>query len=187
IRHEVSKEKNQSILITSTQENAGKTSLMVSLAYSLSLNESKVLLIDTNFKDHSLTDITAASPSLEKYLNKEISERALISGSVFEGVDVIGCQGGSYSPFEIFKKNEFEKLIKEMQKRYDYILMEGPSLNDFVDSRELTPVVTRILPVFSAESSLTEKDQEALAYLNKQGDKLTGAILNKVDMGNLPV
>lgn len=185
IRHEVSGEKDQSILITSTQEGSGKTSLMVSLAYSLSLNDSKVLLIDTNFKNHSLTDITAASPSLEKYLNKEISERALISGSVFEGVDVIGCQGGNYSPFEIFKKDEFQKLITAMQKRYDYILMEGPSINEFVDSRELSPVATRLLPVFSAEESLSDKDQDAITYLKKFGDKVIGAVLNKVDMRNL--
>lgn len=185
IRHEISKEKKQNILITSTKEGSGKTSLMVSLAYSLSLNDSKVLLIDTNFKNHSLTDITAASPSLEKYLNKDISERALISGSVFEGVDVIGCQGGNYSPFEIFKNNEFAKLIKEMQKRYDYILMEGPSLNEFVDARELTPVATRVLPVFSANETLGSQDQEALTYLKSLDDKLMGAVLNQVDMRNL--
>lgn len=185
IRHEISKEKKQNILITSPKEGSGKTSLMVSLAYSLSLNDSKVLLIDTNFKNHSLTDITAASPSLEKYLNKEISERALISGSVFEGVDVIGCQGGNYSPFEVFKNNEFPKLIAEMQKRYDYILMEGPSLNEFVDARELAPVASRVLPVFSADETLNSKDQEAISYLKSLDAKLMGAVLNKVDMRNL--
>ena len=72
-----------------------------------------------------------------------------------------------------------------MQKRYDYILMEGPSINEFVDSRELSPVATRILPVFSAEESLTDKDQDAITYLKKFGDKVIGAVLNKVDMRNL--
>jgi succinoglycan biosynthesis transport protein ExoP len=85
IRYELVESGAQSILVTSTKEGTGKTALLVSLAYSLSLNGKRVLLIDTNFKGHALTDITAASPTLEAFIKGKISREALISSSVLNG------------------------------------------------------------------------------------------------------
>ena len=151
----------------------------------MSLNNNKVLLIDTNFKNHSLTDITGVSPALEKYINREISRKALISNSVFEGVDVIGCEGGNFSPDEILKGKEFEKLLDELKNEYDHILMEGPDLNEFVDAKELTKYASHIIPVFAADKSLSAQDTASLEYLKSQGDKVLGAVLNRVEMRNL--
>ena len=185
IRFEINDAGARTILVTSTQAGVGKTSLLVSLGYSMSLNNNKVLLIDTNFKNHSLTDITGVSPALEKYINREISIKALISNSVFEGVDVIGCEGGNFSPDEILKGKEFEKLLEQLKKEYDHILMEGPDLNEYVDSKELIKYATHIIPVFAADKSLTTEDTASLEYLKSQGDKVLGAVLNRVEMRNL--
>ena len=187
IRFEINDAGAKTVLITSTQEGVGKTSLLVSLGYSMSLNNRKVLLIDTNFKNHSLTDITGVSPALEKYLNKEISRKAVISKSVFEGVDVIGCEGGNFSPDEILRGKEFEKLLNELSLEYDHILMEGPDLNDFVDAKELMKYVSKVVPVFAADRSLSAQDMESLEYLHSLDDKLLGAVLNRVEMRNLKV
>lgn len=182
IRHEIAKEGPRTLLITSTNEGVGKTSLLVSLAYSLSLNQRKVLLIDTNFKAASLTESTGASPALEDFMAKKLSRKALISRSVFEGVDVIGCKGSNYSPSEIFKGKEFENLLIELTDQYDHIIMEGPALNDYADTQELSEYAAKIIPVFSAEDRLEEIDQQSIDYLKGLEGQLMGAVLNKVDM-----
>ena len=60
----------KSFLFTSTQKQAGKTFTLLSLAYSLSKNKKKVLLIDTNFKNNTLTDFS----------NKKIKNNPLFNG-----------------------------------------------------------------------------------------------------------
>lgn len=185
IRFELVESGAQKILVTSTKEGTGKTSLLVSLAYSLSLNGKRVLLIDTNFKGHALTDITAASPTLESYIQGNISRDSLISSSVFERVDVIGCQGGDLSPAEVLDELKFSQLLSELSTEYDMIFLEGSPLNEYADSRELVHYADGILSVFSASAPINERDMDSIAYLLSLEDQLMGAVLNKVEMRNL--
>ncbi len=185
IRHEVMAVGPKTLLITSTRDGVGKTSLMVSLAYSLSLNQKKVLLVDTNFKQPSLTEITAASPALERYLSGQLPRKALISNSVFKGVDVIGCEGSTRSPAEIFSEEAFENLLIDLSREYDHILMEGPPLNQYADSRELVRYAAKVLPVFSAEYELTPTDMDSLSYLKSLSSQAMDPVLNKVELANL--
>ena len=187
IRHEIMASEAKSVLITSAKDRVGKTSLLISLAYSLSLSGKKVLIIDTNFKENTLTEITGASPSLEKYIRKEMPKSALISGSVFKGVDVIGSEVSNSSPAEILTGDEFTNLLKECKGSYDLILMEGAPLNKYVDSRELTMYAEGVIPVFSATEPLDQADENSLEFLReleKEG-RLTGAVLNKVEIQNI--
>ncbi|MCI4671628.1 MAG: Wzz/FepE/Etk N-terminal domain-containing protein [Bacteroidia bacterium] len=185
IRFEVTENNIKSLLITSTKDGVGKTSFMVSLAYSLSLNGKKVILIDTNFKDKSLTEIIGADPSLEKYLNGEISRRKLITPSLFDGVDVIGCEGGNLSPSEIFPEDRFQDLMEDLSNNYDLILMEGSPLNSYADSRELAKYVGKVIPVFSAAQGINQRDKASINYLRDLDEQVMGAILNKVELRNL--
>lgn len=185
IRYELEEMGTKNLLLTSTQNGVGKTSLLVSLAYSISLNGKRVLLIDTNFKDNALTKIVGAAPTLEKYLNREIPRRALISNSVFDGIDVIGCTGGNFSPSEVFKEEAFERLLADLQAEYDLVLMEGPSLNHYSDARELARYADRVIPVFSASNGINESDKTSIDYLRTLEGKVTGAVLNKVELKNL--
>ncbi|MEO1585992.1 MAG: Wzz/FepE/Etk N-terminal domain-containing protein [Bacteroidota bacterium] len=185
IRYDMVEDWPRTTLITSTKFDAGKTSLMISLGYSLSLNGKKVLLLDVNFKNNSLTKIVGASPSLEKYLSQEISRRKLISRSIFKNVDIIGCEGGDLSPSEVFPDDTFENLLIDLSESYDFILMEGPQLNDYADSRELARYASKVVPIFSATAGISQKDKESIEYLRSLDDRLMGAVLNKVEMRNL--
>jgi hypothetical protein len=55
LRYEIQSAEGKVFLITSTQVKAGKTFLIISLSYALSLVSKKVLIIDTNFRHNSLT------------------------------------------------------------------------------------------------------------------------------------
>ena len=55
LRHEFLDNGNKVFLITSTQKAAGKTTVIESLAASLVLSKKKVLLIDLNFSNNTLT------------------------------------------------------------------------------------------------------------------------------------
>ncbi|CAN5510224.1 N/A [soil metagenome] len=180
--------KGSSVLFTSTENSEGKTLIISSLAYSLSLTGKRILIIDTNFKNNSLTRNFKAKPLLEEYFNsanENLKVNDIITHSSINGIDIIGCKGGNYSINEIGDEENISEVLNMLKNEYDYIFLEGSSLNKYVDSKELIKFTDYIIPVFSASSTLRESDKISISYLRSLKEKNLGGILNKIDLENL--
>lgn len=215
VRYEVENKKAHSILVTSNKPGEGKTFTIISLSYALSLLGKRVLIIDTNFKNNTLTKLFLPKRQAEKYLEESTAMRGadmeqkllaggssesegeqaestktadhngLITPTRLQGIDLIASKGGNLSPAEIFMSKDFQELLKELEKEYDYIMLEGPAMNQFADTKELVNFVDKVITIFSAESVLDQTDRETINYLKNLDGKLIGTILNKVEPYNL--
>jgi Mrp family chromosome partitioning ATPase len=112
---------------------------------------------------------------------------SIISPTSHQGINVIGNSGGDKSPSEIFAGRDFKKMLNKLKERYDYIFLEGAALNHFSDTKELVEYVDKVIPVFNAESTLRQIDQESLGYLKSLNGKLVGSILNGIALGELKI
>jgi polysaccharide biosynthesis transport protein len=192
LRYEIEASNKKVILFTSTEPQQGKTMLIQSISFILSLGKKKVLIIDTNFCNNDLTKNTGAEPVLEKFdLNGGVFDRneiaKLATHSAVSGVDIIGCQGGDYTPTEILPKNHLLNYLGQVKQEYDFIFMEGAPLNGYTDTMELINYADGLIIVFSADSTLTSADRQSIQFLDQHKDKFIGAILNKVDADNLEI
>ncbi len=186
IRHEIENSGARVLLFSSLNTREGKSSAMLSLAYSLSLNMKKVLLIDTNFKHNGLTKTYGAKPALEKYLTgSNIDPEQLVSGTAHKGIDILGCEGGPYSPSEVFAQVDFKGLLEKLLLKYQYIFIEGAPLVEYADTKELMHYADKIIQVFDAETSLNNLSQDGLEYLKSMEQHTVAVILNKVSPENL--
>ncbi len=197
LRHEIEQTDKKAFLFTSTKEQQGKTFLIIMLAHALTLKGKKVLLIDTNFKNNSLTRMFGENNMKNKLTSRLLGEANLdkefetkhanSASSMFsmENVDILGNRGGMSSPSELFAGKEFRKLLENFTNTYDYIFLEGPALNKYADSKELIEYVDKVITVFSANNSVDAADKKSIDYLQKVNGKLMGAVLNKLDMANL--
>ena len=216
LRYEVQSSNGKVFLVTSTQVNAGKSFLILSLAYAMSLVQAKVLIIDTNFRRNALTKALLPRIDSRRLLRKGIDDdddddlmleenfgeddesefgqslpaktnpgekdptRILINRTKFPGVDMIGNIGANDSPSEIMAGRDFKQMIQNLSSRYDFVIMEGPALNDYSDSKELIDYADKVIPVFSASASLNHRDRESIKYFKSINGKLMGTVLNKV-------
>lgn len=204
LRYEVESLNAQIILFTSLKKREGKTFVILSVAYALSLIEKRVLIIDTNFKNNSLSKIL--NPTGEKYQTID-SKKArhlltvgaggkgeepkteqfdeaiynLITPTSFNNVFIITNSGGSDSPAEIFSGKNFKNLVAAYSDSFDYIFMEGASVNDYSDTKELIEHVDRVVAVFAAGSSIKSIDKRSIAFLKSIKEKLGGAVLNSIE------
>jgi len=208
IRFEIDSYRAKVIMVTSARSNQGKSFFIIALAFSLSLLKKRVLIIDTNFKNNSLSKMLTARPNLNLLLENVIKNAKLISApksgngsqeneedntksNVYdkelitrtqnEWIDIIGNNNSNLSPSEIIPGGDFKVLLGWLKGTYDYILLEGPNLNDFSDSKELAQFVDLIVPIFSADSSIDQKDAESISYLKGLKEKLGPSVLNLVD------
>lgn len=179
-------------LITSLKEREGKTFTLINIAYSLSLNGNKVLLIDTNFKSNTLSALSQ-SGSDNSALQNAITSHHLYN--IFETgklkqlpqnslIDVLMCQPSAKSPYEIFIAKQFNDCLRTLQEKYDYILMESASLNKYSDGRELADFAHKIILVFDAGKGLNNEDKANLNYVKSLGLKFLTSVLNKIDPKN---
>jgi uncharacterized protein involved in exopolysaccharide biosynthesis/Mrp family chromosome partitioning ATPase len=210
IRYELEKTNNQILLVTSLDRQEGKSFFISALAYSLILNYKRILIIDTNFKNNTLSELYKGKNSFEEFLFKyeqrllsdgkdenligeslwaaaESSEDSIIHKTGIEGLDIISCKGNNLSPSEIFHGKRFEDLLEKLRFKYHYIIMEGPCLNIYSDTKELFMYCDKVLGVFAANRSIKRIDRESLKFLKSEKEKYMGSILNKVDVEDLAV
>jgi len=192
LRFEIENSGGKIFLFTSTKPHEGKTTLILALATSLSVNQKKVLIIDTNFMNNSLTQILKANKTLESSMVDDYDhefimtkQENIVSKSHIKNIDIIGCEGGNYSPTEVFPEKKFSNQILNLTSHYDYIFLEGGALNLYSDSKELANYVDKVVVIFSAQSTIKPADKDSIAYLKNLKNKLVGAVLNKVDLDNL--
>ena len=204
IRHELESSGGKSVLVTSTKKGEGKSFLIFSLAYVLSLVKKQVLIIDTNFKNNDLTKLLKNQTDEDKLLEAGSKNRgvelisleshdsgnylkSIIQPTRFDNIYFIGNNEGQNSPEEVLPADIFSDILGVLSSKFDYILFEGPSLNEFADTHELEQYADKILAVFSAESSIKQLDRESIEFLESHPDKYMGAILNKVDVRDINV
>jgi polysaccharide biosynthesis transport protein len=188
IRHDIEASGAKSFLFTSLKDQEGKSFMVAALAYSFTLKNKKVLVIDTNFKNNTLTGL-----SVKPFHNNPVTAAAqTTSVSTQLGfminmptVDIIGNQGGHNSPSELLAGVDFKRKMVELGQTYDYIFLEAAALNKYTDARELVDFVEKVIPVFDATTTLTKVDENGLEFLHSLGDKVLGGVLNKANLRNL--
>lgn len=189
LRYEVENSGKRVFLVASTKKGEGKTTLIQMLAFSLSLNKKRVLIIDTNFSNNDLTVQLDADPILEKIHPDRTNPRTLLEqvrnaakNVIGESVYVIGSQGGDYTPSEILPRENLLQQLQALKAEFDYIFLEGPPLNDFTDAKELAQYVEGVIAVFSSHHVIRQIDKQSMTFFHELNGKFCGAILNMVDL-----
>ncbi len=200
LRFKILSQEGKIILLTSLKEDEGKSFITYSLANALGLIRKKVLIIDTNFRDNQffkeLMNSEIEKVSIEKklfagHLKKSSSTVQTDPFVLFEdylampvenkNVHIWQNKNPKGSPAEMLSNWDFPKMMNDLiaSQQYDYILLEGASLNDYSDSLELSSFVDKIIMVMDAGTGLSQHDQQTLSQVNGFNGKLMGGILNK--------
>ncbi len=194
IRYLIETSNSNRFLFTSTRKQEGKTFLIMTLAHALTIKDKKILIVDTNFKNNTLTKMSKQTIEENLLNSKLLGENDLsaefVSNQIhdpfnLENVDIIGNKGSYQSPSEVFAGKDFDKFLEGLEEHYDYIFFESASMNNYSDTKELTKYVDKVIAVFGAENDIKNNDKESIDYLNNLGSKFMGAILNKMDLRNL--
>jgi succinoglycan biosynthesis transport protein ExoP len=189
LRFEIENSGKKIFLFASTKKGEGKTTLIQALSYSLSMSKKRILIIDTNFCNNDLTIRWNAEPILEKIYPGQgqsvISQVRKAAKEVAPSIFIIGSEGGDYTPTEILPRENILQHLRALVGEYDYILLEGPPLNDFSDAKELVQYVDGVIAVFSAKHIIKQIDMQSMAFFKELNGKFCGAVLNMVDLEDI--
>jgi len=176
VRFEIDQElKGEKVLaITSIGAGEGKTLIATSLAYAYSSINKKVLLIDGNFVNPSVTRSVEPTLFVEDYFRATSYtewDNAKIS--------VLGNRGADTTLLEINDEKLIAAQFEQLKLRYDIILIDLPPLDSLNNAKEWILFANKTVAVFEANRSVKNSHKEYIAYLKTLNNKFGGWILNK--------
>ncbi|MBC7866553.1 MAG: hypothetical protein H7X88_03375, partial [Gloeobacteraceae cyanobacterium ES-bin-316] len=190
LRYELLNSEKKVFLFTSTQRKTGKSTIIEALAASLILGKKRVLILDMNFTNNTLTKMFGIDlyiQDLAQNINFGVPARQqkIAATTEQEGLEIIGCREANITPSEALFNVDMKILLEFFKASYDFVLIEGASLNNYADSKELALYVEGVFTVFSADSSVIQVDIESMKFIADLKAKNHGVILNKVLTENI--
>ena len=171
------------ILITSSSPGEGKSTITINLAISLAQVGHKVLIIDADMRKPKLNTYLKVKnfPGLTNVLAKTNTLDEAIQFDSELGIYVITCGPIPPNPAELIETKMMEKILSELEEKFDYILIDSPPASFITDASVLSKHADGVLMVFLHGSVTFEIAALALKNLRSAGAHILGGILNNVD------
>ena len=152
----------QVVMFTSANPGAGKTFVSSNLAMSIAQTNKKVVLVDVDIRKGTLSGIFS-NPSGRMGLTHYLSGRTdglddIIGASEEYGkLDIIFSGPVPPNPAELLLSERFDRLITELRKRYDYIIVDNVPAGMVADAS----IVNRVadLTIFVVRSGVMDRRQ----------------------------
>lgn len=136
------------VMLTSIDSDNGKSFITVNLAVALALRDKKVMVVDGDMR-HGTTSEIAGSPTkgLSNYLSGSIDDwrKLVVTNPALHGADVMPVGYFPPNPTELLETERFSRMLDEMARDYDYVLIDCTPINSMADSRVIEKVCDRCL------------------------------------------
>ncbi|KEO81025.1 CpsD/CapB family tyrosine-protein kinase [Tumebacillus flagellatus] len=176
-------EELKTILITSTKQGEGKSTVISNLAVTMIQAGQNVLLIDADLRKPFMHHVFPISnvAGLSHLLTGECRlDDALQEVADIPGLLVLTAGTTPPNPAELLGSKAMQDLVAQARDRFDMILIDTPPLLPVTDAQVLAPCVDgALLVVHSGKvaSPLVKKSKGLLAHV---GIPVLGAVLNQI-------
>ena len=173
----------KSIVMTSSDPDEGKSTVLVNLAITMAHADQKVLLIDADLRKPSIHKYfeVVESNGLTNILmdNGEEGNRIQMIPEV-PGLHIITSGPIPPNPSELLSSEQMKKFIGKMKEKYDFVLIDSPPVGVVTDAAILSTIVEGTLLVCRQGDTLIESVQFAKEKLEKVNANILGVVLNGV-------
>jgi len=174
------KEKGNTILITSSIEKEGKTTITANLSSIFQIAGYKSIVIDLDLYQprlHKFFEIDHEF-GISTYLNGKNTLGEIIFSTAHKGLDIIPAGPIAPNASELILSDRLKSLLGHLQNRYDYIFIDSAPFTTVADTLYLMQFSDINLIVirenFTKKSFLSNLEQ----MINQHEFKNTGLILN---------
>jgi len=188
-----------SILITSSAPQEGKTQTLCNLAIAFAQSGQKVLIVDSDFRkpmiyrlfglprSPGLTEVLignipwreAVNTATDMLLGKLEYERILHAQGI-ENLHIITCGERTPSPSELLSFPEMDDLIKELKQAYDLILFDSAPTLPVTDSAIIGAKADGAIIVYQVGKTSRNALLRAKAQLENVNIKILGVVINNL-------
>jgi capsular exopolysaccharide synthesis family protein len=170
----------QTLLFTSTESNEDKSIIVANLALSIARLGHRIVVVDCDLRRpvlHQMFGISNAT-GLSNVLKQELSLPEALQESSFPGVQVL--TGGSLpvSSTELLASPQLAALIEDLKERFNWVLLDTPSLLAVTDAAMLAPMADGVILVVEYGQTRQAALQAVCRQLSSAQARTLGIIFN---------
>lgn len=179
------KKECKTIVFTSANPAEGKSTVSVNIAISLAQTESKVLLIDADLRRPTVYRFLGLSntPGITNLLSGMNSLDEIVHTTPYKNLDVICAGSIAPNPAEMLASEAFAELLKSLQEKYDYILIDSTPINVVADALLVAKHSDGVILVVREKKCKYNHLDAALKKLQMSQAKVIGMVLNGTHPG----
>jgi capsular exopolysaccharide synthesis family protein len=174
------------VMLTSSLPSEGKSLTSVNFAASLALSNRRVLLVDADLRRGALVTRGAGRQlsGLTGCLSGATSWRDEAHSVPLDSGQLMILPSGIRppNPAELLGSKTMEALVEEWRKEFDFVLFDTPPVAIVTDGVVLSPLMDAILLVVRMNKTSRLALRESCARLGMVSRKLTGVIVNDMDL-----
>lgn len=173
----------KTILFTGTAHGIGCTTTAASFANTMAqFCRLNVLLIDANLRAPRLHEIfnVQYNQGLGNLLSKSGEEKGSLFKKVGHGnLYLIPCGKKSRGPLAIFESTRFDKTLKLMREKFDYVILDAPPVSRYAETKVMGKKADGVILVIESGKTRKQVAIRAKQDLEDAGAKVLGVILNR--------
>lgn len=176
------KSSNKVVLITSTKQGEGKSTVSINLAATFAEAGYRVLLIDTDLRRPNSHILTGESiePGITELFFDKIPVTDAIKKSVIPRLDILTAGRDGYNPVTIVQSEKFASIINKLKPLYDHIVIDTPPYGVITDSAPLIQRVSDVVVVVTRFGDTRENElNHTIEILELIHAKIVGTVITK--------
>lgn len=172
----------RTILITSSVQGEGKTTLASNLALSCA-NLGRTLLIDADLRKPRLEHITSAESKgglVEYVAGLRTLQECIVQDT--ESPSLYILKGGVIppNPLELLSSQTLARTLTQLRSKFSHIIIDTAPILPVSDAIVLGHIADALLLVVQAESTTTRMARDAVKRLENAGIRTMGVVLSQV-------
>ncbi len=171
-------------LVTSCEENTGKTSIVANLAITMAKENKKALIIDCDLRKAELSkmfDVPPHAPGLIDFITRGGSPA--VYTRIMKKIDIIPAGGLREDSSSLLSSNRMKSLFKAIDTSvYNYIIIDTPPVTRVVDTLVLGQFVKNAILVVRPETSMKEAVIGGIQEMNQANIKICGVVANAAEI-----
>ena len=177
--------RRQSIVVTSSLPDEGKTFVATNLAVAFANGGSSVLLIDSDLRNPGVAPLLNLENSVglvTVLLGRTTLDQAMqhhVSGLTF-----LGTGPQPPNPAEVLDTQVMRDLLNEASQRFDVVILDAPPLLPVADAAILLTEVDGALLLVRHGETTRDQLSRAIARVQAVGGKVLGTVVNRVPAGS---
>ena len=176
----------KTLLVTSLQQQDGKTSVSTNCAISLAQLGGDVLLIDADMRHPNLHEILGVTsvPGLSDLLAGGVEMSEVIRPTKIPGLYVIPAGPVPVNPTELLASRRLTDALAALESRFAHIVIDTPPMLGISDTLVIAPRVEGVILVLRHGRANRSSAQRAVHMLGAIRARILGVVLNHVDAGS---
>ena len=169
----------QSLVITSSVPDEGKTTVATNLALAMASSGKKVLLIDADMRRRSIAGRLGLHPrhGLYSVLAGDATIDEAVVSTRYPNLYFLDSEPNIPSPPDILQTRRFSEFVDSLYDRFDYMIFDAPPVGVFIDAAIIGHVVDGVVLVVREHATKREAVANAIQQLDAADVRILGVVL----------